>query len=259
MVIIHSRGYIMTLPIIVANWKMYFSYTQALDFIKNYCRELVALGQQHDRLIILCPSFEILQSITQLMQSTPSVVFGAQDCSAHQFGAHTGQVSALSLAQLGCSYCIVGHSERRSEYGETSDLIAQKVERLLEQNIMPIVCIGEDEYTYRTGKVYVLLEQQLRPVLEKAHRNSTCIYYAYEPIWAIGSGIVPDEACLKSIFSWLAKYLSMSGQSFKLLYGGSVTAATLPMLVTIRELDGVLVGGASVDFQKFKNIVSWNK
>jgi len=250
----------MALSIIVANWKMYVAYTQALDFIKTYHHELEALAQQHNRLIVLCPSFELLQPIAQLMPSTPSsVAFGAQDCSAHQLGAHTGQVSALSLAQLGCSYCIVGHSERRSEYRETSELIVQKIERLLEQNITPIVCIGEDEHTYRAGKTHAALEEQLRPVLAQVHDNNTCIYYAYEPVWAIGSGIIPDEVYLKSIFSGLANYLSMSDQSFKLLYGGSVTAALMPMLANIEELDGVLVGGASVDFQKFKNIVSWNK
>ena len=249
----------MTLSIIVANWKMYFSYTQALDFIKTYHDELVALGQQHNRLIVLCPSFEFLQSVTQLKQSPSFVAFGAQDCSAHQLGAHTGQVSALSLAQLGCSYCIVGHSERRGEYEETSELIAQKVERLLEQNITPIVCIGEDEHTYRTGNTHAMLEEQLRPVLDKVGRNNIDVYYAYEPVWAIGSGVIPADAYLNNVIDWLAHYLSQTSQSFKLLYGGSVTAALLPMLANIEKLDGVLVGSASVDFQKFKNIVSWNK
>ena len=249
----------MALSIIVANWKMYFSYQQGVQFAHAYGDELVALSKKHNRLMVLCPSFELLYPVTQLIPSSSFFAFGAQDCSASLLGAHTGQVSALSLAQLGCAYCIVGHNERRREYSETSEVVAQKVVRLLEQGITPIVCIGEDEHAYRAAKIYEVLEQQLKPIVQMIASRNACLYYAYEPVWAIGSGIVPDSAYLKNIFSWLANYLAAAGQSGTLLYGGSVTSEALPMLATLEELGGVLVGGASVDFQKFKNIVSWSK
>jgi len=239
---------------------MYVAYAQALEIIKTYNDECAPFVQEHNRLVIICPSFELLYPVGQRIQAMPSfLALGAQDCSAYPLGAHTGQVSALSLAELGCSYCIVGHSEQRDAEGQTSTLVAHKVMRLLEHRITPIVCIGEDATAYRTGTTYTLLKQQLDPVLEISSRTTGCIYYAYEPVWAIGSGIVPTEVYLKNTLTWLSDYLSSFGRSCKLLYGGSVTAAVLPMLASFEKLNGVLVGSASVDFQKFKNIVSWNK
>jgi len=247
--------------LIAANWKMQFSFTEAIEFTSEYHENFIDLSKKESTIIALCPSFPALYPLSRYFKGS-EISLGAQDCSAYRSGAYTGQVCAASLAQIGCHYCIIGHSERRYYNHETSDEIAEKAQRLLEQEIQPIMCIGETKKEYEAKETFCVLEQQLEPVLTKISRFNEShepIYIAYEPIWSIGTGIVPSVDYLIQVFEWLTshtqKFLGKE-RIIGLLYGGSVSAETAADLHSIYPLSGLLVGGASLDFQKFNNIVN---
>lgn len=202
----------------------------------------------------MCPSFDALAPITQLFKAS-NVYVGAQNCAAHQKGAYTGEICPQSIRECGAHYCIVGHSERRQHFGETNEVVAQKMELLLQNNVIPIVCIGETGQEYTDKKTYNILQKQLLAIFNSAKNKK--IYIAYEPLWAIGTGIAAKSDYLQNIFTWLQTYCSkvLCSDGYKLLYGGSVNDNNAQDLKKITCLDGFLIGGASLDFQKFQNIV----
>ena len=243
--------------ICVANWKMQFSCNKAIQFCNDNLSGLTHLGTEAH--IIICPSSTALYPIAQMLRST-SIDLGAQNCSCYPSGAHTGEESAQSLAEIGCSYCIIGHSERRT-MGETNTEIAAKAVRLFEQNITPIICVGETQDEHKNNQTLTLLEQQLTPIataLANYGAKQKSLLIAYEPVWAIGSGTVPTGEELQVVFDWLAHYCKghFLHLECKLLYGGSVQAAMIPCIKSLPKINGLLIGGASLDFQNFKNIVS---
>jgi len=197
--------------------------------------------------------------MAQLLRNSLLAV-GAQNCSEHIQGSYTGQVDALSLAQAGCTYCIIGHSESRAYCHETSEQIARKITCLLQQNIMPIICIGETKGDYEQGRTYAVLEQQLLPIREVliAHANSNTSYIiAYEPVWAIGTGIAPSTEYIAQVFSWVCEYCTeyLPDTTIRLLYGGSVNENNAADLKKISGINGFLIGGASLDVQKLQKII----
>jgi len=246
--------------IYVANWKMNMPLDGALELTKQ-CKKLMAHQDNKEKQIVLCPTFPALYPIAKLLQSTP-IGIGAQNCSEHEMGAYTGEVSAQSLSQVGCTYCIVGHSERRNYFHETNEIIARKVGKLFGAAINPIICIGETAKEHKDNKTLQALEQQLDPIINVINNAEQCsdeLYIAYEPVWAIGTGKVPDKATLQTTFNWLHAHVQSALQPAKsvyLLYGGSVDEHTVKDIAEVQYIDGFLVGGASLDFQKFKNIVS---
>jgi len=247
--------------LIVANWKMQFSFLEATEFASEYHENFIALSKKESAIITLCPSFPALYPLSRYFKGS-DITLGAQDCSQFRSGAYTGQVCATSLAQIGCHYCIIGHSERRSYNQETTDEIAEKAQRLLEQEVQPIICIGETKKEYEAKETFCVLEQQLEPVLAKISKfgdSQEPIYIAYEPVWSIGTGKVPSIDYLTQVFEWLTSQTQKSlgkERIVGLLYGGSVSAETAADFSTITPLSGLLVGGASLDFQKFNNIVN---
>lgn len=244
----------------VANWKMYFTTHQALSFAQEHQQSFVDLAKNAGHEIILCPSSLELVSIVELFKNTVIHV-GSQDCSDYQQGAYTGQVSAVSLNQIGASHAIIGHSERRLYNGETDISIAKKVALLLDNHITPIVCIGEDAVTYQAGATISALEQQLALIIEATNKKYAhkSIYIAYEPVWAIGTGKIPSTRELSEIFNWLNLLRSkFKDISWRFMYGGSVSENTISSFTEIEPLDGFLVGGASLNFQAFKKIVSYH-
>ena len=243
----------------VANWKMYKSYTDAVTFIQTHHDDLDALAHTPGRTIIICPSHEAVAPIATQCKDT-SVNIGAQDCSAHKLGAYTGQIAAASLSQIGCTYCIVGHSERRA-VGESSALVAEKTVRLIEQNICPIVCIGETALQYQKKQTKNILTEQLTPIAQHiihAQYPNTKLVIAYEPVWAIGTNVVPTRDYLLEIYDWLANWCAtqLPQAHITLLYGGSVQEQNAQQLAQLASVGGFLIGGASTDFQKLQKIVS---
>jgi len=246
--------------LIVANWKMQLSFNEALELAGDYYEQYVLDKKTVESEIVLCPAFPTLFPASRLFRGS-SIKLGAQDCSPHRTGAYTGQVCAESLAQVGCTYCIIGHSERRHYNQETDVEIADKAQRLLEQEVQPITCIGETKQEYESQETFRMLQQQLDPVLERIATfgiPQEPIYIAYEPVWSIGTGIIPSTEYLTSIVTWIRKYTEQKlgqAQLVGILYGGSVSSQTVPQLKEVKELSGLLVGGASLNFQKFNNIV----
>ncbi|MDZ4154147.1 triose-phosphate isomerase [Methylicorpusculum sp.] len=244
----------------VANWKMNLSFTQEVAFAKQNQADLIELGKKPDTTIVLCPSYCSLAPLSELFKNS-SIALGAQDCSAYKPGAHTGQIHAQTLAELGCTFCIVGHSEKRTQCHETNEQIAQKVAHLIVHNITPIICIGETIKDHRAGKTVAILEEQLAPIVAAFIHAETIppLCFAYEPIWAIGTGVIPTPEVLKTTYAWLRAHLQQklghASQNTRLMYGGSVDEQTSAKITMLADIDGLLIGSASLDFQKFKKIV----
>lgn len=237
---------------------MYFSYKQTRHWYQQYSDNLKELARSTGNTIIICPSFENLEFLSTGFKNS-TIGLGAQDCSMHNLGAYTGQISAQSLAEIECSYCIIGHSERRHYIHETHDHIAQKLEQLLKNSITPIICIGETKQEYDQGKTNIIIENQLNPIekIIQKQNQSMPLYIAYEPVWSIGTGNVPDISYLETVFSHINTLISSwpNHTSIRLLYGGSVTPQTCKLLKKISSLEGFLIGKASTDFQELKKIV----
>lgn len=239
----------------IANWKMSCSFQQAKQLAQLYCDNYDSL---HNAQIIICPSFDALATCSQIVKNSP-IKLGAQTVSSYSSGPHTGQISAQSLSEIECTYAIIGHSERRQEFHETDKEIAEQAKQLMHYGISPIICIGEMEDAYKAGQTLPVLEGQLElilPVLQAHPRVHSLI--AYEPVWAIGTGVLPPLGYLKTTFTKLNQYLKMnfSTRHHTLLYGGSVSETTILSLRSIEEIQGFLIGSASLDFKKFQNIVS---
>ncbi len=232
------------MKIFVANWKMQLTLFEQIAYIKEHHTEMLTWKHK----IIVCPSFPALTAIGHITHKT-DIALAAQSCSAHDQGPYTGQVSAISLLQAGCSYVLVGHSEERAA-GVSNATIAQKTLRVMEAGMIPIVCIGETASQKSQGATREVLAHQLEEIHKAVEKAP--FYIAYEPVWAIGSGKTPSYKELEEILAWLKHTNPNAG----LLYGGSVTPDTIKELATLPMLHGFLVGGSSTDFQQFKKIVS---
>jgi triosephosphate isomerase len=233
---------------IIGNWKMYLSYNQVKAFFTEN-----NLGELKKHTLILCPSFDSLSQTNQFLKNS-QIKLGAQDCSAFKPGAYTGQIFAQSLKELGCNYCIVGHSETRKYYHITNEEVAQKALQAVAADLIPIICIGESKEEYQQQKTIKVLEEQLKPILAlKEQIKNKQIMMAYEPVWSIGTNIVPDNEYLEKIFSYLKEAL----KSFKviLIYGGSVDNTSIKTIKQVSLIQGFLIGRASTDFQELKKIV----
>lgn len=243
----------------VANWKMNMHAQTATEFV-DQAKKWVVQYPQLQRRIILCPTFPLLLPL-KIELSESGIYMGAQNCSAHEHGAYTGQVSAQDLMEVGADFCLVGHSECRTYLGESNEDIGKKVMRLFEHLINPIICIGETAQDRVLNRTIDALEQQLFPI---AHAIKTSpswpnvLTIAYEPVWAIGTGAIAQNEDIQKVFEFIKSYTALhipQIKTIRVLYGGSVDATNAPVLKALECIDGFLIGGASLDFQKFKNIV----
>lgn len=235
---------------------MYKPFCEALSFTQQNLQRFKTLSERPDTSIIVCPSLTALYPIAQMLQTT-NVKISAQTCSSHDQGAYTGQVSALSLKQAGAQYCLIGHSEIRIFNKTSNEDIAQQAQHLLDQKITPIICIGESREAYENKQTNVYLKAQLDPIFDVIIQANTPYVIAYEPIWSIGTGTVAKNSYLKNIFAWIDTYIKKNTPNTprKLIYGGSVNPQNITTLKQLNLVDGFLIGAASLDFQKFENIV----
>lgn len=202
--------------------------------------------------VVICPPATLLWPISEALMGSP-VMLGAQDCHYANHGAYTGDISAGMLADLGCRYVILGHSERRAAYDEGGLLIAKKVAAAQLAGLVTIVCIGETLEQRATGTTEEAIVQQLTSSLpEKYHPAQLVI--AYEPVWAIGSGEVPELDEIVSVHRLIRKTLGTTGEVVQILYGGSVAPNNAAEFLEQKEIDGVLVGGASLNSDGFWSI-----
>jgi triosephosphate isomerase len=243
--------------LVAGNWKMYKTPSEA----RIWFRELIAKLPQTPAEPALMVPFTSLPGAAEILEGS-GVYWGAQDVSAHPEGAYTGEVSAQMLADLACKYTVVGHSERRSYHSESDALVAEKARRLIEQGIVPILCVGEPLRVRETeGHVEYTL-RQLEGSLEDVHPLSAAqLIIAYEPVWAIGTGktATPEDAEFmhRAIRGWLmARYGSGFADALRILYGGSVKPENAAALFAQPNIDGGLVGGASLKLEDYLNLLT---
>ena len=235
-------------------------HAQAATEFVDKAKEWVTNNPELQRRIILCPTFPLLLPL-KIELSESGIYMGAQNCSEHEHGAYTGQVSAQDLVEIGADFCLVGHSECRTYLNESNEAIGRKVAQLFNHLLNPIICIGETAQDHALHRTIDALEQQLFPIARAVKTSKSwpnVLTIAYEPVWAIGTGTIPKVEDLQKVFDFIKSYTAThipQIKTFRILYGGSVDATNAPALKAIQGLDGFLIGGASLDFQKFKNIV----
>lgn len=241
--------------LVVGNWKMNTSQAEAVALAADVARGISDLDGSVG--VGVCPPFVWLEAVTERTQGSP-VRVGAQNVAVEEKGAFTGEVSASMLADLGCAYAIVGHSERRALFGETDEIVAAKAAQALSHGLTPIVCVGETLDERRAGRVEEVVLGQLVGSLSGIE-EATRLVIAYEPVWAIGTGetATPEQAreTHALIRGWLRERYGSSGDSIPILYGGSVKPDNADDLFRQADVDGGLVGGASLDAAGFVEIV----
>lgn len=238
--------------LVAGNWKMYKTPSEA----KIWFRDLIARLPQTQAEPALMVPYTSLPYASEILEGS-GVSWGAQDVSPHPEGAYTGEISARMLADLGCRYTIVGHSERRSYHAEPDGLVAEKILRLLEHGIIPILCVGEPLEVRETGGQVEYTLKQLEGSLEGIVPSSAAqLVIAYEPVWAIGTGknATPEDAEVmhRAIRGWLmARYGSGFADKLRILYGGSIKPGNAPPLFAQPNIDGGLAGGASLKLEDY--------
>ena len=244
-------------PVIAGNWKMHTTSQEAAALaqqVRGACEAETAVD------VVVCPPFTALAAAAQALKGS-RIGLGAQDLFWEAQGAFTGEISAAMLADAGCRYVIIGHSERRTHFGETDEAIKRKLAAALRQGLTPIVCIGETLQQREESQTFAVLERQLAAALDGMSAGDAAkVVLAYEPVWAIGTGrhATPEQAQEAHAFirRWLAqRWGAGSGESVRIQYGGSVTAANAASLLQQSDVDGALVGGASLKADAFAAIV----
>ncbi len=247
----------MTRKILIAgNWKMNGMLEDGVNLAKEVATEVKKLGRPQCEFLV-CPPFTLLYSVKKALRGA-KVALGAQDAHFAVKGAHTGDISPAMLKDLGCSYVILGHSERRADHNESNELVAKKAAAAYENGLKTIICIGETEKQRDEGKtIDVCSKQILGSVPENADASNTVI--AYEPVWAIGTGKTPTakdvEEVHAAVRAVLAKKLGKSvANKMRILYGGSVKPTNAKEFLSLPDVDGALIGGASLKAQDFMAI-----
>lgn len=243
--------------IIAANWKMHKTVSETIEFCRSLRSDEAAFSGVE---VLICPPFTALAAAAEEMTGSP-VKLGAQNMHREKQGAYTGEVSAPMLLEFGLEYVIVGHSERRHLMGEDDTLVAGKVEAAFASGLKPILCVGETEEEREQGVTGKVLERQLTAALENiAPENISKLVIAYEPVWAIGTGKAASAEDAENA-SGLIRNLVQSqfgkgaAAGLRIQYGGSVKAENIDSFVTLKNVDGALVGGASLEAVSFSALV----
>jgi triosephosphate isomerase len=250
----------MRAPVIAANWKMYKSSGEA----SRFAQELVRRLRPSDRVeIVLAPSFTNLAAVRGELAGSP-VQLGAQNVHPERDGPFTGEISALMLVDAGCSHVIVGHSERRALFGETSAFVSDKVAAVQRAGLRPIVCVGETLEQREGGSTLAVLEEQIQASLAGADaRRPHDLIVAYEPVWAIGTGRTATPEIAQEAHAFLRKCLQArfgeAAEGIRIQYGGSVKPGNIAELMAQPDIDGALVGGASLDLESFLAIIRYER
>jgi triosephosphate isomerase len=252
-------------PLIAGNWKMNLDHLQSIAFVQKLAWSLKDAGHDFTGVeVSVFPPFTDLRSVQTLVSADKlPLVFGAQDVSAYDSGAYTGEISGAFLSALECSYVIIGHSERRTLHAETDEQIADKVAASLRHNLVPIICVGETAEDLEQHGPSAVPVAQLRGALAKV-TTAADIVVAYEPVWAIGSGQAATPEQAEQVAAQLrAVLVELLGQDVaektRILYGGSVKASNIAGFMREPNVDGALVGGASLDLAEFASIVRYQK
>ncbi len=246
-------------PIIAGNWKMNKTTAEARDLAAKL---IPLVSSARDREIVLAPAFTALQAVSDTIRGTNMVV-SAQNLFWEDKGAFTGEISAEMLLDLGCKYVIIGHSERRQYFGETDETVNRKIRQALNKGLLPIVCVGELLSERDAGKAHEVIDRQVTGALKGVTAaEMSKIVVAYEPVWAIGTGktVTPDQA--NEIHAFIRQkikslYSNEVAEGLRIQYGGSVTPENVTALMNKPDIDGALVGGASLKPESFAALVNF--
>ncbi len=246
-------------PLMAANWKMYKTVQQTDVFLKEF---LPAVAGIDDVDVVICPPYTSLMQTVQAVASS-AVAVGAQNMNENEDGAFTGEISGAMLSAAGCRYVIVGHSERRQMYGETDASVNKKILAALKNNLIPIVCVGESLSERDANATLSVVGRQVRAALANISSAETKkLVIAYEPIWAIGTGRTATPAQAQEVHLAIRdilkdQYGSLTSLAIRILYGGSVKPENIAELMACEDIDGGLVGGASLKPDSFRAIVNY--
>jgi len=247
-------------PLIAGNWKMYKTCSEAAETAAQLAA-LVAKATDVD--IMIAPPFTALAPVSDVVKKS-LVLLGAQNLYWEKEGAYTGQISAAMLVSAGCQYVIIGHSERRQYFGETDATVNSKIAAAIKGDLIPVVCVGETEKEREAAETFSVLEGQIQKGLEGFSADDLkTMVIAYEPVWAIGTGKTATKEQAQEVHQFLRSLLekrfgNMLAKSIRILYGGSVKPNNIAELMAMPDIDGALVGGASLSAETFSQIALYN-
>lgn len=240
--------------LVIANWKMKLGLSESVKLALFYKRIKIKNSE-----LVVCPSMPYIKQVAEVLPKT--ILLGSQDCFWENSGAFTGEVSPLQLKELGCSYVILGHSERRTYLGETNEMVHKKTKAVLEANMVPVICVGETfEERQKGNQDYTLIQQVTQSLEGLELKKEHSLVVAYEPVWVIGTGqaIEPKQAELAHQIIWQTLFDifgSSAEEKFRVIYGGSVDENNVADFLSLQDTSGVLIGGASLKPDQFSAII----
>ncbi len=244
-------------PLVAGNWKMNGTLESITPLVEGIKQGLTSINNVE---VLICPSFVYLSNVSDLIEDT-SILLGAQNVSQEDEGAFTGEISCNMLKDFDCQYVIIGHSERRSLYGESSELVAEKFIQVQKSGLTPILCVGELLEERESGETEAVIGQQLRAVLDKVGAEGfQQAVIAYEPVWAIGTGLTATPEQAQEVHGFIrdlvAEYESdrTVAEQVRILYGGSVKPDNAKEIFAKQDIDGGLIGGAALKSEDFLGI-----
>lgn len=248
-------------PLIAGNWKMFKTCSEAVEAAGQLVK-LVAMTSDID--VMIAPQFTALAPVSDVVRGS-RVSLGAQNLFWETEGAYTGEISPVMLVSVGCKYVIIGHSERRQYFDETDETVNKKIKAAIKNDLVPVLCVGESEKERESKETFSVLDKQVKKGIESFSSDDLeTLVIAYEPVWAIGTGKTATTDQAQEAHQFLRSVLeksfgNMLAKSIRILYGGSVKPNNIAELMAMPDIDGALVGGASLDPETFSKIVHFNK
>ncbi len=244
-------------PLFIANWKMNKLSKEVVAFVPIFYEAIQSVSQKCE--IVLAPVAVYLSKLIEATRST-SIQVAAQNCGGAKSGAFTGEISPVMLKELGVNWVILGHSERRHVFKEDEALVSARLKAAIEEGLLPVFCVGEKLEERKSGQTFAVIERQLKGLKELSENHLKALTIAYEPVWAIGTGENATSAQAQEVHAFIRQWLSKNISSpfangTRILYGGSVKADNSSQLMAMEDVDGLLVGGASLDPLSFGEIV----
>lgn len=245
--------------LLLGNWKMNKTVSEAKEFALN-AKDLGKLAKQNKVDMGICVPYIDLAPVKKILKN--SLIVGAENCHELDHGAYTGEVSIPMLLDLGITWCIIGHSERRTYYNETSEACNKKILALLKNNMVPVYCCGESLETYEEGKTKEFVKEQIiKGFKDVSKEDAAKVVIAYEPIWSIGTGKNASKDIAEDVCKFIRKtikdlYDTKTSNKVRILYGGSVKPNNIKEYLYCDNIDGALVGGASLDVNSYKELLT---
>ncbi|MGC6481599.1 MAG: triose-phosphate isomerase [Porticoccaceae bacterium] len=240
----------MAKPLLAGNWKMHGTAKSAAKLADQLA---AYIGEKPEMMVF--PSFVSIPAVVAALSEHSAIAIGAQNLSHHSEGAYTGEISGQMLADIGCSHVLVGHSERRTYNAENNELVAEKFAAAQASGLIPILCIGETLQQRQESLQLQVIKAQITAVIERVGLQNVCdAIIAYEPVWAVGTGETATPEQAQQVHSFIRSELGEQGKDTQLLYGGSINAGNAASLFSQPDIDGGLVGGASLEAEHFMKI-----